>query len=65
MSRTVKVVSFIKKLSENQKVVFWPDLTSSHYSSLITKHLDSENVFRKKIIHLMGLITDREQMGEV
>ena len=39
-----RLVPFIKKLSQNQKVIFWPDLASSHYSNLVTEYLDSENI---------------------
>jgi len=39
-----KLESFIQKVHENDDIVFWPDLATSHYSYKVQDHLRSKNI---------------------
>ncbi len=39
-----RLMPFINNHHLKQKVLFWPDLASSHYSNIVTRYLDENNV---------------------
>jgi transposase len=39
-----RLMPFINKHHLKEKVLFWPDLASSHYSKIVTRYLDENNV---------------------
>lgn len=39
-----KMINFIKKKHKDDKIIFWPDLASCHYSEKTRKWLESKNV---------------------
>ena len=38
------LIPFINTYHLNDKVLFWPDLASSHYSNMVTSYLDQNNI---------------------
>ena len=40
----MRLIPFIKTYHLNDKVLFWPDLASSHYSNMVTSYLDQNNI---------------------
>ena len=39
-----RLIPFIRAYHLNDKVLFWPDLASSHYSNMVTSYLDQNNI---------------------